>query len=201
MGRLINVVGNSGVGKTTFVQNLCRAEKFSQGLEQHLERPYQRLFAEDKHRYAFRNQVDYLLLRVEQELEILEGTLIGVQDGGLDQDYFIFTKFFYQKGYLDGEEYKICERLYKSWRQLLPGPDIIIWLQAPVQLIADRYQDRGRELEITEVKDLWTMDKLLADWLDELSSDKLLTVDVAEEDRSYAQSINRLMRDLEQAGW
>ena len=88
MGKLITVVGNSGVGKTTFVQQLCLKSGFVQAMEQHYERPFQKLFSLDHESYAFANQIDYLLFRAEQELEIRNCEKTGVQDGGLDEDFF-----------------------------------------------------------------------------------------------------------------
>ena len=66
MNRLISVVGASGVGKTSLVNALNRTGKFITAYEQHAERPFQGLFKQDA-RYAFANQVDYQLLRAEQE--------------------------------------------------------------------------------------------------------------------------------------
>jgi len=66
MGIIIAVVGASGVGKTALVRALARAHPFETAYEQHAERPFQALFKEDA-RHALANQVDYLLLRAEQE--------------------------------------------------------------------------------------------------------------------------------------
>ena len=67
MGKIIVVIGNSGVGKTTLCAALSAAGPFAVGLEQHAERPFQALMAADPPRYALANQVDYLLRRAEQE--------------------------------------------------------------------------------------------------------------------------------------
>ena len=67
MGKLIAVVGNSGVGKTTLVRALCQRGSFVAGLEQHPERPFQHLFSQNNQRWGLANQVDYLLYRAEQE--------------------------------------------------------------------------------------------------------------------------------------
>ena len=65
MGKLIVVVGNSGVGKSTLTEALCAAEDFATGMEEHIARPFQALFKNDR-AFALANQIDYLLLRAEQ---------------------------------------------------------------------------------------------------------------------------------------
>ena len=66
MQKLISIVGASGVGKTTFVNTLAKTGKFATAFEQHAERPFQSLFKQDN-KYALANQMDYLLLRAEQD--------------------------------------------------------------------------------------------------------------------------------------
>ena len=91
MSKLIAIVGVSGVGKTALVQALAKAHPFATAYEQHAERPFQALFKNDS-RYAFANQVDYLLLRAEQEKTLRASTQIGLIDGGLDLDFHGFTR-------------------------------------------------------------------------------------------------------------
>jgi len=66
MNKLITVIGPSGVGKTTLVQSLAKTGQFTTALEQHTERPFQ-LQAKQDRQYTFANQMDYLILRAEQE--------------------------------------------------------------------------------------------------------------------------------------
>ena len=104
MGRLITVVGNTGVGKTTLTRQLCRLGTFVTSLDQHAERPFQELFSQDLGRYAFANQLDYPLLRAEQEQAIRQNPGVGLQDGGLEKDLYVFTRQFYNLGYLGVDE-------------------------------------------------------------------------------------------------
>ena len=97
MGKLITIVGNSGVGKTTLAAELCRRASFAVGLEQHTERPFQALMAADPRRYALANQVDYLLLRAEQERAIRARPEPGLVDGGLDLDFYGLLACFASK--------------------------------------------------------------------------------------------------------
>jgi deoxyadenosine/deoxycytidine kinase len=198
IGFLIAVVGNSGVGKTTFVKALCAAGGFASGLEQHVERPFQQRFAQDLARDALPNQVDYLLLRTEQELAIRRSPGIGVVDGGLEQDFYIFTRLFHRKGYLDDREYALCERLYRFYRELLPPPDLTIWLHAPVKVIAERFARRDRPVQIAQVEDLHQMEALLKDWLTAHPPHPLLRLDVAAEDLTYAANVARTLQEIGQ---
>lgn len=194
MGRLVTVVGNSGVGKTTFVHNLCRQSGYTIALEQHEERPFQELFMGNHQKYALANQIDYLVLRAGQEIRIRMGDTIGIQDGGLDQDFFVFTKLFYSNAYLTDDEYKLCERTYWMFRQSLPPPDLIIWMKSPLEVIAERYNRRDRRLDITQIEDMQTVEVLLEDWLGQNQATPLFVIDSEFEDRSYSHTIP-LVRD------
>lgn len=196
MGKLIIVVGNTGVGKTTLTQQLCQQGGFVSGLEQQAERPFQQLFANDLLRYALPNQVDFLLRRAEQEWAIRQQPAIGIQDGGLETDFWLFTRRFYQKGYLDEPAYQLCTRLYTFFRQLLPPPDLIIHLVAPLEVIAARHAQRNRPLEIAQLDDLVALDALLTDWLTQVDDIPILTVDAAHEDPTYTHAVRRLLTEI-----
>src|SRR5215211_6162831 len=111
MSSLITIVGASGVGKTALVQALSKTGKFAIAYEQHAERPFQALFKKDAH-YALANQIDYLLLRAEQERLLRASPLIGLLDGGLDLDFYGFTRLFHSRGLLSDPEYDLCRRVY-----------------------------------------------------------------------------------------
>jgi len=197
LGKLITVVGNSGVGKTTFVQELCLNSGFIMAMEQHKERPFQELFSSDRQRYALENQIDFLLYRAEQEIEIRKGEVTGVQDGGLEEDFYLFTRLFHQNGFLTESEYGICERTYKILRELLQPPDLVVWLEAPLSVLAERIKIRDRGLGIVEIEDLKAMEVLLEDWLGEIDSAPVISIDTVKEGREYSKGIQLVLEQYD----
>lgn len=193
MGIIIAVVGNTGVGKTTFARALCQAGGFTPALEQHIERPFQALFAQDLTRYALANQVDYLLLRAEQERALRAQAGVGVMDGGLELDFYAFTRLFHRKGYLSQAEFELCERLYRSLRASLPPPELTTWLHADSQTIIERYRQRQRPLQIAQAEDIRHLDELIADWMASETPPNLLKVDASLDDASYHATLKQVL--------
>ena len=184
MAKLIVVVGNSGVGKTTLTEALCAAGDFASGLEQHIARPFQALFKNNAG-FALANQIDYLLLRAEQERQMRADARTGIQDGGLEMDFFVFTSLFHRKGLLSNQEYQLCERLYSQIRSSQPLPEGILWLSAPLEVVVERFTRRGRSLEIATRDDLQASEALLEDWLASVDSGRILRVDATKDDPHY----------------
>ncbi len=200
MGKVIVIVGNSGVGKTTLCRALAAARPFAVGLEQHAERPFQALMAADPPRYALANQADYLLLRAEQERELRRSPGVGLIDGGLDLDFHAFTRLFHRRGYLSPAEFGLCERLYHQLRALLGPPDLILHLTAPVAIVESRYATRGRALEIAQRDDLAQMEQYINEWLAMEHSMPILRVDATAGDYCALERLEMLFMDLEKRG-
>jgi deoxyadenosine/deoxycytidine kinase len=197
MGQLISIIGNTGAGKTTLAHALCATGRFIPAYEQHAERPFQALFAEDLRRYALPNQVDYMLLRAEQEAAVRDAGNAGIVDGGLEQDFFIYTRLFFRRGYLNGEEYLLCERLYRALRRLLPAPDLFIYLTAPQALLSERLTIRDRALEIAQVADIPQIEELLHKWLDKERPTSLLTIDSAQDTDHFTQRLPTILSAID----
>lgn len=191
MSKLISIVGASGVGKTALAQALAKNKFFQTAYEQHAERPFQALFKQDK-RFALANQMDYLLLRAEQEKELRAGMLIGLTDGGLDLDFHGFTRLFLSRNLLSQPEFDLCRRLYIHIRETLPQPELIVRLHADVETVNSRMISRQR-INIASAEDTALFNSLLDEWLRDIPSKQKLELDVSNETLDYQNSTNRIL--------
>ncbi|GAB4504037.1 MAG: hypothetical protein Fur0043_10300 [Anaerolineales bacterium] len=192
---LIAVVGPSGIGKTALVQALAKSGRFAIALEEHSERPFQALYRQDS-RYGLANQVDYLLLRAEQEIALRASQRIALVDGGLDLDYHGFTRLFHSRGLLTAPEFDLCRRLYLTLRSLLPLPDLIVRLRADQETVAGRLSARDR-INIASAEDFAAFESLLDEWLVTVEPGRILEVDVSTHDPMYRQILPDLLTAFE----
>ena len=199
MGKLIAIVGASGVGKTALVSALAKAhipalgafEGFETAYEQHIERPFQSLFKNDPH-YALANQIDYLLLRAEQERKLRESPYLGLIDGGLDLDFYGFTRLFHSRCLLTDTEFELCRRLYEFIRISLPRPELIIRLDADEGTVANRLSTRER-INIASPEDTALFNAFVNEWLASIPPEQVLVLDVSNETLEYDNSIGIIL--------
>lgn len=196
MNKLIVIVGASGVGKTTLAQALSTQRKFAMALEQHNERPFQALFKQDV-KYALANQMDYLLYRAEQERELREGDIPALMDGGLDLDFYGFTRLFHTRGLLNDNEYDLIRRFFFHTRSLLPPPDLVVALSADSHIISQRLAARNR-INIASSEDAGLLEGYVNEWLESIPEKNILRLNVSQEDVQFKNSVPLILDKIDQ---
>lgn len=196
MNKLIVIVGASGVGKTTLAQALSKKQNFAMAFEQHSERPFQELFKQNA-RYALANQLDYLLYRAEQERELRKSAVPALMDGGLDLDFYGFTRLFHTRGFLNNAEFDLCYRFYSFTRSLLPPPDLVIALSADAHIISQRLASRNR-INIASSEDAELLEEYVNKWLESIPESKIIKLNVSQENSEYTFSVPLILDKINQ---
>ena len=196
MNRIITIIGPSGIGKTSLVKVLAQTGHFATAFEQHDERPFQNLAKQDSH-HIFANQMDYLILRAEQEKDLRNASQIGLIDGGLDLDFHGFTRLFLSRNLLTQNEFDLCRRFYNITRTFLLPPELIVRLKADDETVTGRLSRRKR-INIANAEDTALFNSYLDEWLATIPSSSILEIDVTNEDIQYTKSVGIILDTINQ---
>ncbi|MBI3049501.1 MAG: deoxynucleoside kinase [Acidobacteria bacterium] len=139
--RYIAIEGPIGVGKSALARRLAARLDAAVVLEEH-ENPFLADFYAGRPGAALQAQLFYLLNRHRQQLAIRQGDLFAqttVADYLFDRDKI----FAYLN--LDDNELFIYQRLYDLLARDVPSPDLVIYLQAPTDVLMRRLRERAKE--------------------------------------------------------
>jgi deoxyadenosine/deoxycytidine kinase len=138
--RYIVVEGPIGVGKTTFVKLLAEVLQAKTVLERAEENPFLSKFYGDTDKFAFQTQIFFLLTRYQQQQEILQTELFRQN---IISDYLFAKDRIFAYLNLSEDELVLYEWIYQLLDQRVVKPDLIIYLQAPVQVLLKRIRKRA----------------------------------------------------------
>jgi deoxyadenosine/deoxycytidine kinase len=142
--RHIVVEGPIGVGKTSLARRLAESLGGELLLERAEENPFLKRFYENPRSAALSTQLYFLLQRARQMEELRQTDLftpVRVADFLLDKDR-LFAEVV-----LDAEEFQLYEQVYATLAVETPQPDLVIYLQAPAEVLLARVQKRGHDYE------------------------------------------------------
>lgn len=142
--RYIAIEGVIGVGKTTLVEALAERLDATQVLEEWEDNPFLKPFYEGKAHSAFQTEVFFLLSRYRQQRELAQRKLFA---DTLVADYVFEKSRLFAYLNLDDTDLLVFDKLYAALAEGLPKPDVVIYLQAPTDVLMRRIQSRGRPEE------------------------------------------------------
>jgi deoxyadenosine/deoxycytidine kinase len=138
--RFVVVEGPIGVGKTSLARRLAQSFGSELVLEQGEENPFLERFYRNPRAAAFQTQLYFLFQRARQMQELRQADLferVRVSDYLLDKDR-LFARLT-----LDDEEFELYQQVYARLAIDAPVPDLVVYLQAPVDVLLERIARRG----------------------------------------------------------
>jgi deoxyguanosine kinase len=140
----IAIEGPIGVGKTSLATKLAASLECDLVLERAEENPFLERFYRDPVNAALPTQLYFLFQRTRQIQEMRQSDLfapVRVSDFLLEKD-----RLFAQLT-LSDDEFWLYEQVYKHMSIDAPVPDLVVYLQAPVDVLVERVQRRGIDYE------------------------------------------------------
>jgi deoxyadenosine/deoxycytidine kinase len=138
--RFIAVEGPIGVGKTSLARRLATTWHTELLLEDAAENPFLPKFYEDPRRYALATQLHFLFHRTRELQARNQADLFAPR---LTADFLFEKDRLFARVALDDDEYALYRDIYQRVAQSLPGPSLVVYLQASVPTLRKRIARRG----------------------------------------------------------
>ncbi|WP_444891922.1 deoxynucleoside kinase [Microbulbifer sp. TRSA001] len=138
--KFIAVEGNIGVGKTTLAKKLASTFNYDTLLELPEENPFLERFYRDPKNAALPTQLHFLLQRSQQIQALRQDDIfepVRVSDFLIEKDQ-LFAEVT-----LDKDELHLYQQVYRHLTLEAPKPDLVIYLQAPLDVLQARIRNRG----------------------------------------------------------
>jgi deoxyguanosine kinase len=141
--RYLAIEGALGVGKTALAERLAARVDATAILED-AENPFLGDYYQDRPGAAFQTQLFFLLNRHRQLSELRQAELFSQVT---ICDYLFEKDRIYAYLNLNDNELFIYQRLYELLARDIPRPDLVVYLQAPADVLAKRLKGRSRDPE------------------------------------------------------
>ncbi len=136
----IVVEGPIGVGKTSLVRRLACSFGADMLLERADENPFLERFYREPRAAALQTQLFFLFQRAQQLQSLRQRDIfrpVRVADFLMEKDR-LFARLT-----LDDDELRLYEQVYERLTLDAPRPDLVVYLQAPVEVLQARIRRRG----------------------------------------------------------
>lgn len=193
--RYIVVEGPIGVGKTTLAKRLADTSGSDLLLEGAEDNPFLEKFYEDPKAAALPTQLFFLFQRARQLQEMRQADMFSPVRVA---DFLMAKDRLFAQITLDDDELRLYEQAYEHLTLDAPVPDLVIYLQAPVDILQRRISKRGRSGESFITDDyLARVNEAYAQFFYNYSASPLLIVNASEIDLSAGEEdYNRLQEQI-----
>jgi deoxyadenosine/deoxycytidine kinase len=174
----IAIAGNIGSGKTTLTEILTKRYG-AKAYYEDLANPYINDFYEDMGRWSFHLQLWFLGSRIQQTLTMLaDGSANVVQDRTIYEDAHIFAHNLHSMGLMASRDFDTYMKMFNIEQNLLPRPDVLIYLKASVPTLISQIKMRGREYEQNiDEEYLIRLNDKYNNWIENIYEGRVLVVD------------------------
>jgi len=189
----IVVEGPIGVGKTTLAKKIADSYSSELLLEGAAENPFMSKFYENPKAAALSTQLFFLLQRARQMQDLRQEDMfspVRVADFLMEKDR-LFADIT-----LNDDELKLYEQVYEQLTFDVPVPDLVVYLQAPVEVLLSRIENRGIQYErLIEASYLQRLSDAYVEFFYHYTDAPLLIVNAADID--FANNENDYQKLLE----
>ena len=186
----IAIAGNIGCGKTTLTEILT--ERYgAKAYYEDVDNPYINDFYEDMNRWAFQLQVYFLGSRIQQTMNMLsDGSEHIFQDRTIYEDAHIFAGNLHQMGLMSSRDFGTYMKLFDISSNLIPKPDLLIYLKASVPTLVSQIRRRGRDYEQNiDSEYLQRLNDKYNDWIDNGYDGEIFVIDKDKDDFVENESV------------
>jgi deoxyadenosine/deoxycytidine kinase len=138
--RYIVIEGPIGVGKTSLANKLATETESELLLEKPDENPFLASFYHNPKQYALSAQLHFLLQRAQQVQDFRQADMFH---GSYIADFMVDKDRLFAQMTLDKDELALYEQIYTHLTLDAPRPDLVIYLQAPLEILRQRITQRG----------------------------------------------------------
>ena len=143
-GGYIAIEGPIGVGKTSLAQALGLRIGARIVLEDTDNNPFIARFYQDPEKYAFPVQLYFLLTRYNQQRQLAQQDLFAQ---ATVTDYLFAKDRIFARLNLDPDELVLYEGIYRLLGGQLTKPELVVYIRARVEVLAERLRKRNRSFE------------------------------------------------------
>jgi deoxyguanosine kinase len=138
--KYIAIEGPIGVGKTTLANKIAETFNYDAFLEKPSENPFLKNFYRNPSQSALATQLFFLFQRMQQIQDLKQRSLFETVRVA---DFLIEKDRLFAEVTLSNEEMDLYDKVYDHLTLDAPTPDLVIYLQAPIDVLKDRITKRG----------------------------------------------------------